>query len=229
MARVLIVDAHGDDALLGMGGTIAMHTKHWGDEVRILIVTDGGTTQYAEDYAVQQRRRQQVIDAHEAIGLSDVHPLDFPDMRLDTVVHVDLNAVIERHCEEFRPDVLYCVHPDVNMDHRCLFNSCLVASRPVPGNPVRKLVTYAPLSSTEWEVPGTPHPFQPNTFVDIARTLEDKLQAMKCLATELRDYPHPRSLEGIRVFAAREGSRVGLAYAEPLCVLRDVVVGPPAD
>ena len=223
MKRVLVVAAHPDDEVLGMGGTIALHAKHWGDCVRSLIVTDGSSTQYAGDEEKMQQKFEESEVASRALGVQEHCHLRFPDMKLDTVVHVELNAAVEQHVAEFKPQVVYCVHPDINRDHQCLFDSVLVATRPVPGCPVRRLVTYAPLSSTEWDPPVTARPFAPNLFVDIERTIEDKLAAMRRFATELRDYPHPRSLEGIRAFAAREGSRVGVRFAEPFCVMREIL------
>jgi N-acetylglucosamine malate deacetylase 1 len=229
MQRVLIIDAHGDDALLGMGGTMLLHTRHWGDQVRLVMLTDGGSAQYADKNLLRERQ-EEVVRAHEILGVTDIHHFDFPDMRLDTVGHVELNAAIEKHVDEFQPTMVYCIHPDVNMDHQCVFNSCAVAVRPVPNQPVRKFITYAPLSSTEWDLPATGRYFSPNLFVDIATTIEDKCRAMARLKTELRTFPHPRSLEGIRVCAAKEGTRVGVAFAEPLCMLRELVfqdVSPP--
>jgi len=222
MKRILVIDAHGDDALLGMGGVIALHAKHWGDQVRFLMLTDGASTQYPGDVEMAKRRQEEVLAANGVLGMSDVHQMGFADMKLDNVLHVELNAVIEKHIEEYRPQIVYCVHPDVNMDHQCVFRSSLVAVRPRPGCSVHKFVTYAPLSSTEWDVEPSPRPFSPNLFVNIEKTIEDKLAAMRVLGAELREYPHPRSLEGIRVFAACEGVRVGLHYAEPLCLMRQI-------
>ncbi len=48
MTRVLVIAAHPDDEVLGMGGTIALHTGA-GDDVRVLVVTDGSSTQYPGD------------------------------------------------------------------------------------------------------------------------------------------------------------------------------------
>jgi LmbE family N-acetylglucosaminyl deacetylase len=64
--------------------------------------------------------------------------------------------------------------------------------------------------------------FVPNSFVDIADTLSDKLAAMACYETELRDYPHPRSLRALRERAAYWGSRAGRTAVEPFRVLREV-------
>lgn len=221
--RVLVVSAHPDDDVLGMGGTIALHARQWGDHVRTLIITDGSSTQYPGDRDKLEQKRAESRAACAILGVEDHHHLDLPDMRLDTVDHVEVNATIEQHVTEFHPEIVYCVHPDVNRDHVCVFDSVLVAVRPVPDSPVRRFATYAPLSSTEWDAPVAARPWAPNLFVDITDTLQVKLDAMSAFKTELRDPPHPRSLDGIRTFAQREGIRVGVPYAEPLCLMRELL------
>ena len=97
-------------------------------------------------------------------------------------------------------DVVYTPHPDVNHDHRVLFDSVAVATRPTPDQVVRRVLTYAPTSSTEW----TPAPlnwFVPNWFVDVSATIERKVAAFAHYETERRDYPHPRSERAIRAAA----------------------------
>ena len=55
MTRVLVFAAHPDDEVLGMGGTIAVHTDA-GDQVRIVVVTDGSSTQYPDDAEIRARK-----------------------------------------------------------------------------------------------------------------------------------------------------------------------------
>ena len=51
MERVLVIAAHPDDEVLGMGGTISKYTSR-GVEVDLLIVTDGSTSQYSQSHDV---------------------------------------------------------------------------------------------------------------------------------------------------------------------------------
>ena len=53
--------------------------------------------------------------------------------------------------------------------------------------------------------------------------LDKKLQAMACYHTELREYPHPRSLRGLEQIARERGLSVGLEAAECFQLLREVV------
>jgi LmbE family N-acetylglucosaminyl deacetylase len=216
--NVLVFAAHPDDEVLGMGGTIAVHVGR-GDLVRVVCVTDGSSAQYPGDADIRARKNEEAQRAANELGVESYLHLDLPDMHLDTVSHVELNGVVEAQIAGFSPAVVYTAQPDVNRDHRALFDSVAVATRPVPGQVVRRVLTYAPTSSTEW----TPQPlnwFVPNWFVDITGTLGRKLAAFAHFETETREHPHPRSERALRAHAEFYGSAIGVEYAEPFVLVR---------
>ena len=218
MTRVLVLAAHPDDEVLGMGGTIAVHAEA-GASMRIVVVTDGSSTQYPDDAEIRFRKEQEAVRAAAELGVEDYVHLDLPDMRLDTLPHVEVNAVVEGQVRDFRPDLVYTPHPDVNRDHRVLFDSVAVATRPTPEQVVRRVLTYAPTSSTEW-TPALLNWFVPNWFVDVSATIERKVAAFAHYETERREYPHPRSERAIRSAAEFYGSSCGCAHAEPFVLVR---------
>jgi len=218
--RILVFAAHPDDEVLGMGGTIAVHADR-GDRVRIVCVTDGSSTQYPGDAELRAQKEEEARAAAAELGVSDYVHLDLPDMRLDTVPHVEINRVVEEHVRDFAPTCVYTAQPDVNLDHRALFDSVVVATRPLPEQPVRRLLTYAPTSSTEW-TPARLNWFVPNWFVDVTTTLERKLSAFARYETERRPYPHPRSERAIRAAAEFYGASCGCEYAEPFVLVRSL-------
>ena len=123
MTRILVIAAHPDDEVLGMGGTIAMHAAVRQDAVRIVCVTDGSSTQYPGDAKKRAQKEEEARVAAAELGVTDYVHLDLPDMRLDTLPHVDVNRVVEEQISDFEPTVVYTVHPDVTRDHRALFDS----------------------------------------------------------------------------------------------------------
>jgi LmbE family N-acetylglucosaminyl deacetylase len=219
--KVIVFAAHPDDDVLGMGGTLCLHAAERGDEVRVVCVTDGSSTQYPDDAGRRDQKNQEAVRAAGVLGVTDYVHLDLPDMRLDTLAHAELNAVVEEHVRGFGPAVVYTAHPDVNADHRALFDSVAVATRPTPGQPVRRVLTYAPTSSTEW-TPAATNWFVPNWFVDVTATIDRKLEGFACFETERRDYPHPRSERALRAHAEFFGASVGCEYAEPFVLVRNV-------
>jgi N-acetylglucosamine malate deacetylase 1 len=218
--NVLVFAAHPDDEVLGMGGTIAVHAER-GDAVRVVCVTDGSSSQYPDDAEMRDRKNDEAQRAAEILGVADYLHLDLPDMRLDTIAHVEVNRVVDEQLRDFGPTVVYTTHPDVNRDHQALFDSVSVAVRPTPSQSVARVLTYAPTSSTEWSPAGV-NWFVPNWFVDISQALERKLEAFGCFETERRDYPHPRSERALKAHAEFFGATVGCEYAEPFVLVRSI-------
>ena len=214
-AETLVIAAHPDDEVLGVGGTIPL-LRQAGANVTVLVVTDGSSTQYRGDDAVLERKRDQMRLANERMGTTRVLQWAFPDMRLDTVPHHELNDAFEAFILEHRFDTLF-VHgdSDINLDHRMIFRSAMVAARPRPGQPIRHVLTYHVNSSTEWGGIATGQLFAPNLYVDIGATIDTKLHAMEAYTDELRTPPHPRSIAALRSRAAVSGGEVGVDFAEP--------------
>lgn len=220
MSRVVVVAAHPDDELLGLGATLAKHVRA-GDEAHAVILAEGATSRYAEGMAG-------VLDdaskrAGEVLGLSSVRSCWLPDQRLDAVALVEVTQAVESVLGELQPEIVYTHFPgDVNLDHGVVARATWTACRPyvLPG--LRRFAVFETPSSTEWAWPLDGGTFAPNLFVDVTKTLSTKLEAMACYETELRDYPHPRSLAALANRAAFWGSRVGQAAIEPFQILRDM-------
>lgn len=214
LSNVLVVAAHPDDEVLGVGGTIARLLKQQAN-VTVLVVTDGSSTQYAGDQAASERKDQALQDACKTMGVTNVVHWQYPDMKLDTVPHVELNSAFEQLIRERQFDSIFTHHHgDINLDHRIIYHSVLVAARPQPGQSLKSIFTYYVNSSTEWGARRQDSLFFPNTYVDITATIETKLAALRCYADELREHPHPRSEQSVRDRAAVFGSEVGVPYAE---------------
>ena len=225
---VLVIAAHPDDEVLGCGGTIARHANS-GDQVQVLIVAEGSTSRQ------QERDRAQVRDELSALakaaqmvgsilGAAGVEFLDLPDNRLDSLDRLDLIKRIEESVERHQPECVYVHHAgDVNVDHRRLHEAVVTACRPTPGHVVRRLLSFEVASSTEWQPPGSAPAFQPNWFVDISDQWECKREALEAYSSEMRDWPHARSLKAVEHLARWRGAQVGVEAAEAFCLLRQLV------
>ncbi|HKA91340.1 MAG TPA: PIG-L deacetylase family protein [Haliangiales bacterium] len=220
MTRVLVVAAHPDDELLGLGATVARHVEA-GDEVTAVIVSEGATSRYAE--GADRALRDAAGAAAAVLGVRDLRFLGMEDQRLDAVPLLDVVRPIEKIRAEIRPDVVYAHHwGDLNRDHRVVSEAAMVACRPVGDAYPRRVLCFETPSSTEWSSPDLSLQFVPTVFVDATATIEKKLRAMACYATEVRPAPHPRSLESLRARAQYWGQIVGRNYAEAFVLVRDV-------
>lgn len=213
--RILVVAAHPDDELLGCGGTIALHTRAE-DHVTAVMVCEGESLRYGEGGVGQRSHTER---AAQKVGIKDVRLLGFPDQRLDTVTLTEIITPLEQIVREVRPSIVYCQYGgDINRDHQLLFRALLVATRPTEDY-IQAIYAFDTASSTEWAYPRT---FVPDTWVDISSTLETKLEAMSCYQSEVRDYPHPRSLEALRHRAKAWGNQDCLDAAEVFVTIRRV-------
>jgi LmbE family N-acetylglucosaminyl deacetylase len=103
----------------------------------------------------------------------------------------------------------------------------MVATRPIGGSPIKQLLCFETPSSTEWAPPFPGSVFAPNVFVDVSETLQLKIEALSVyehtFVSEIRPYPHPRSYEGVQLYARRHGVTVGLSAAEPFMLVRQLL------
>lgn len=217
---LLVVAPHPDDEVLGVGGTIAKRASE-GDRVHVVIVTRATPPLYTEEVLATGRREARA--AQQALGVADSTFLSFPAAGLDTVPHGELNAGLAAVFAEVCPDVVFVpFNGDMHSDHQLVFTSALVCSRPGSGWSPTSIYAYETLSETNWNAPYLTPNFVPNVFVDISQHLETKLTAMRHYASQLKEFPHERSIEALRVLAARRGSTVGLAAAEAFVLVRNI-------
>lgn len=222
--KILIIAPHPDDEVLGCGGTI----KKWvweKNEVYLCAVTKGHVPGWTKrPVAVKEK---EAYDAAKVLGIKKVFFLDLPAVRLDTIPQKDINNMIAKCIEEVKPEILCIPHKgDLNKDHKIVFEAALVASRPSSDFLIKKVLSYEALSSTEWgqlKINEIDEVFLPNVYIDISDTIKDKLNAMKCYESELRKFPHPRSLKGITVLSEKRGMEVGLKNAEAFMLVRELI------
>jgi len=228
MSRVLVVAAHPDDEVLGCGGSIARHADSV-DQVQVLIVAEGSTSRQQERDRSQVREELSALakaaqTAGSILGAAGVELLDLPDNRLDSLDRLDLIKRIEECVERHQPECVYVHHAgDVNVDHRRLHEAVVTACRPTPRHVVKRLLSFEVASSTEWQPPGSAPAFHPNWFVDISDQLERKREALAAYSSEMREWPHARSLEAVEHLARWRGAQVGVEAAEAFCLLRQLV------
>jgi LmbE family N-acetylglucosaminyl deacetylase len=221
------VVAHPDDEVLGIGGTLARHASE-GDTVHVSILSDGVTSRYedpeSEDATSEiERRRRRAQTAVDHLGVDALSLNDYPDNEFDTVPLLDLVQTVEASIEEINPEVVYTHHHgDLNVDHELTCRAVLTATRPLSDSGVRRVLGAETLSSTEWAAPEPGNAFQPHVFRDISSTLDEKLDALEVYENELREPPHPRTVETVRQNAEVWGAKAGVTAAEPFVLLREV-------
>jgi LmbE family N-acetylglucosaminyl deacetylase len=225
---VLVIAAHPDDEVLGCGGTIAKHSQNK-DSVHVLILAEGTTSR---DLHRNRENRQNELSAlaqaanqaSEILGVTSLALHEFPDNRMDSCDLLDIVKILEQAIDLHKPEIIYTHHVgDVNIDHFCIHKAVVTACRPISSRTVKTLLFFEVASSSEWQVPGSAPVFAPNWFVDISETLNLKLKALKAYSSEMRSWPHPRSIKAVEHLNRWRGASVGMEAAEAFILGRNLV------
>jgi len=215
--KILVITPHPDDEVLGCGGAIINHVKK-GDEVYLCIATKVYTPDWTEKFI--KERVLEIEKSNKILGIKKTFFLDFKTAQLDVVPQKELNEKISKVIEEVKPEIVYLPHKgDLHKDHRLVFYSSLVATRPGYNNYIKRVLSYEVLSETDWG--NVICPFLPNVYIDITESIEEKIKAMQAYKSEIRKYPHSRSLEMIKVLAQKRGAEAGLELAEAFLLIRE--------
>lgn len=228
--RILVVVAHPDDELLGLGASMNRLITEADVYTRVVILGEGVTSRDSER-DIKARKKElsnHKLNASMAVKVIGYHELklyDFPDNRFDSVQLLDIIKVIENEKNLFKPDVIFTHHGgDLNIDHQRTFEAVITATRPLQNEVVESIFTFETPSGTEWRSITDPRHFLPNFFISFSEyNLKSKTDAMNCYDYEKRIYPHPRSIESLKIQAKRWGVSIGCPLAEAFCLVRSIV------
>ena len=225
--RILIVVAHPDDELLGLGATMNKLITEHSCFVRVVILGEGITSRSDKRDLLKHKEeleihKQNIQEAQVAIGYQELSVYDFPDNRFDTVALLDIIKVVEKEKDAFNPEIIFTHHGgDVNIDHQRTFEAVTTATRPIVNEGVNTIITFETASGTEWIASTDPRKFNPNLFIEVGeKNISAKIKGMESYEYEKRKYPHPRSPEALEIQSKRWGVAIGVEYAEAFCIVR---------
>ncbi len=225
----MIVVAHPDDELLGLGATMHKLIHEQQCQIHVVILGEGITSRAdGRDTQLWEKElathRENIKNAQAAIGFQSVSIYDFPDNRFDSINLLEIIKVIEKEKSIFLPQVVFTHHGgDLNIDHQRTFEAVITSCRPLQEEIVKTIITFETPSGTEWRSPSDPRHFLPNLFFSLKKNnIDAKINGMECYEFEKREYPHPRSPEALTIQAKRWGVAIGCNYAEAFCLIRDL-------
>ena len=193
-ASILVVVAHPDDCDFGCAGSTARWTSE-GREVTYCIITDGqagGSDRSISRVEMARIRREEQANAAAAVGVSEIAFLGYDDGRLTSTI--ELRRDISRVIRQRKPERVVTQSPERNYgrifashpDHLAAGEAALSAVYPDSRNP------FAHMELLEKE--GLePHVVkevylmamqQGDVVVDITDTIERKLDALRCHASQ---------------------------------------------
>jgi len=225
--KVMVVVAHPDDELLGLGASIHKLIREFNVKTHLVILGEGITSRSKNrDLNLWKKElkihRQNIKKASKIIGYQNTKSFDFPDNRFDIVPLLDIIKVIEEEKNIFNPDVIFTHHGgDLNIDHQKTYEAVLTAFRPLKGETGKAIITFETPSSTEWRFNSVSLNFKPNFFISFSeKDLKTKMKGMESYDYEKRIFPHPRSSQALKIKAQSWGITIGEEYAEAFSIIR---------
>jgi len=218
----MVIEAHPDDAEWTVAGTVAKWAKV-GCRVTYVICTDGNAGSLDPDITREQLaeiRRAEQRAACATLGVSEVVFLGHDDGQLEPTL--DLRRELVRAIRQYKPEVVitgdptrlfvngdYINHPD----HRAAAQAALDAAAPASEMPLLWPEVGALHGVSQLYVHGND---QPNEWVDVTETIEQKIEALKQHASQLGDWD---PTEMVKEWSAEVGKEKGLAHAESYRVI----------
>lgn len=221
--NILVIAPHSDDEILGCGATMSKLIKE-GKNVYVLIVTNGhvGAPELYTEERVKAVR-EEALKSHEFLGVKKTYFFDYPAPKLDNIASYKLSIDINKLLQELEIDTLFLPHRgDIHKDHKIVFETSLVAARPINNYTVKTIYCYETLSETEWAPPFGDDVFIPTVYVDVSNFIDDKVKAFEYFTIQIKEKPHSRSSWGIRNLSQYRGSSIGVNHAECFMLIRDI-------
>lgn len=216
--KILVICAHPDDEVLGLGGTIHDRIKNQNCIADVLILGEGINSRNTQSQHIidLKEHKKNSLQACKIIGYTNINFLMFPDNKFDQLPLLKVVKDVEKYISFSKPDEIFThFEDDLNIDHLITSKAVTTATRPLPGEKKIDIFHFHTMSSSEWNFSSNSIPFKPNVFYEIKKNdIEIKQKALSAYTSEIRDWPHPRSLENIEVVAKYWGSVIGKHYAE---------------
>lgn len=224
--RILCIWAHPDDNEFSIGGSVARWADE-GAEVTLCVITDGAAGSNAPDTNLKELVRTREAEQRAAaavLGMKDVLFLGYADGSL--VPTIELRRDLTRLIRQLRPQRVVCGDPTAvfygeeyinHPDHRAAAEAATYAVFPSavtrPIFPELLAEGYEPHQVRELYISGTA---QPNAYVDISPTLDRKIEALRCHASQV----DPGDGQWIKDWAAEIGKAAELPFAEAFRVMK---------
>ena len=207
---ILVIAPHGDDEVLGVGGSIQRHVAN-DDTVTVTFVKKAET-----------RREQLQIDS--TIISSDLFKFNthYLNLSKNSIVEgYELTTIFDKLINKFTPERIYCPwYGDMHQEHRVVSRTIGTACRQGTASKhfVNQVLFYEIPSSTDQGFYKFDNPFQPTFYIKLTEEMVDK----KCMGMSVYEHEQAalRSTQAIKELALKRGRESNNNYAEAFVVAR---------
>ena len=212
--KVLVVVAHSDDETISMGGTIVKLLKK-NIDVKIIVV--GGHLPPLYSKKTYDITKNEFYKSMETLKVKNYKLLNLPATTFNEFKTSEFNMLLQKELDLYKPDVVFTPFPDRHIDHRIVFNSVMVITRPIQKNSPKIILAYETLSETHWNASYIENNFNPNYFINISDELNQKINAYKKYKSQINKSRSPKSLKSLASF---RGTQNNCEYAESFVLIR---------
>ena len=205
--KVLAIGAHFDDVELGCGGTLLNHLKNK-DQLNVLVVTKSGYTSKMTNH--ERNNKVACKEGMKSAKLlkSNLIMGNFETLKL--TASMELVNYLCKQIKQINPDIVYTHFlGDQHLDHQAVAKASIIATRNT-----KKVLAY--MSNVYDTVPK----FEPNYFVNISDTFEEKISLINCFESEKET--HLQWKKQLKAMSQIYGIKIGREFAEAFQVVRIV-------
>lgn len=214
--KVCIIAPHPDDEVLGLGGTISKLVKY-GIEVNLLVISGHLPPLYKKESF--EITKKECLASAKILGLNNVEFSEIPATYIHNEPISKLNGIIQSFIVKNKANTVFIPFPDRHLDHKLIFEACMVCTRPTGAFWPKLVLSYETLSETDWNAPYIEPIFIPEWFIDITNYFNNKILALKCYESQI-NHNISRGIDAVEALARYRGSQNGFNYAEGFKLIR---------
>tara|TARA_Y100000739_G_C20603596_1_gene464273 strand:+ start:272 stop:943 length:672 start_codon:yes stop_codon:yes gene_type:complete len=218
-SRIVVIAPHPDDETLGLGGAISKFSR-LGSKIFVLVVSGHLPPLYPKKSF--ESTKKEAIKAFNIMGVHDYEFAEIPATYVHQKPISEINGLINKFIKKHNPNIVFIPFPDRHIDHRTIFDSSVVASRPIGNSFPKAVLAYETLSETHWNVQGIEPSFLPDLYIDISNDIESKNKALGAYKSQISGNSS-RSIDASIALAKFRGSQNGCEYAESFKVVRIIL------
>ena len=222
MKKILVLAVHPDDETLGCGGTLLKY-KALGNQIHWIIATEVAVMDGFSKEKVNERNKEIEL-VSKAYDFDSVNRLGIPTMKADKF---DIGIIINKIStliKKIKPEIIFLpFKSDIHSDHKIFFNAAYSCTKSFRFPYVKKVYMMETISETDFAPSTKEDFFVPNTFIDISKFLDKKVEIMKIYKSEVGEHPFPRSEKNIKALAVNRGAMSNCEYAESFVLLKEII------
>lgn len=215
--KILIIAAHPDDEVIGCGGTI-LKAKALGSKVSVIFLGEGVSTRFpnhelgAKSLKAKKIRENESKKCLKILGIKDYKFGSLLCTSFDDYPLLKIVRIIESKINDFKPSIIFTHNEnEINIDHTITHKAVEIACRYLKGDYLKSIYSFEVICSANLRFKNK---FYPNVYVNIKKYWKKKIFAFKAYKTEIRKYPHPRSIRGLEILAKYRGLQSNQEYSE---------------